>query len=266
METQSYLIQCITNMHVGSGDATYGIIDKMVQRDPVTNYPTIHASSLKGALREQFEKLWEKDTDGINEIFGKKTSDDNEAESGNCNFLSADLLLLPVRCTHRQFTFSLCPQSIEFINKKAKLLVNKEILKTSSTTDKFFTKDKVNEIYIEDDKLELATHSPLLENSISVKGFDVFDQQYAIVENSKFENYTTNLPVIARNRLGKNKNLWYEEVVPHQTIFITYFIPGPTINKNIYTKFSETLEKNIFQIGANSSVGYGLCKFYKINF
>lgn len=34
---KAYFIQCITNMHVGSGDANYGIVDKLVQRDPVTN-------------------------------------------------------------------------------------------------------------------------------------------------------------------------------------------------------------------------------------
>ncbi|NLN94575.1 MAG: type III-B CRISPR module RAMP protein Cmr4 [Bacteroidales bacterium] len=265
METQAYLIQCITNMHVGSGDATYGIIDKMVQRDPVTNYPTIHASSLKGALRERFEKVWENDLSKVNEIFGKKTDNDQDAESGNCNFLNADLLALPVRCTHKQFALSLCPQSIEFINKKAKLLLDKEIIKSPTTHDKLFTNDSVDDIYIEDDQLGPASHSPLLENDISIDDFDAFNQQYAIVEDTKFDNYTANLPVIARNRLGKDKNLWYEEVVPHQSVFITNFIPGPSINKNVFDNFLAELKQNIFQIGANSSVGFGLCKFYKVS-
>ena len=71
MPVQAYFIQCITNLHVGSGDANYGIVDKLVQRDTVYNYPTIHASSLKGALREHFENLWVKDPAKVNEIFGK---------------------------------------------------------------------------------------------------------------------------------------------------------------------------------------------------
>jgi CRISPR-associated protein Cmr4 len=47
MTAKAYLIQCITNLHVGSGDATYGIVDKLVQRDAVYSYPTIHSSSLE---------------------------------------------------------------------------------------------------------------------------------------------------------------------------------------------------------------------------
>jgi CRISPR-associated protein Cmr4 len=105
----AYFIQCITNLHAGSGDANYGIIDKLVQRDTVYNYPTIHASSLKGALRQHFEDAQYSDVN-IEQIFGKKTNDDDEAESGNCNFLSADLVALPVRCSHKQFALTLCPQ------------------------------------------------------------------------------------------------------------------------------------------------------------
>lgn len=53
-KTDIYAIRCITNLHAGSGDATYGVIDKLVQRDPITNYPGIYAPSIKGAIREHF--------------------------------------------------------------------------------------------------------------------------------------------------------------------------------------------------------------------
>lgn len=38
-------------MHVGSGDASYTLIDNQVQRDVITGFPTINSSSLKGSLR-----------------------------------------------------------------------------------------------------------------------------------------------------------------------------------------------------------------------
>ena len=44
----------MTNMHVGNGDVNYNIIDNEVEKDPVTGYPTINASGVKGALREFF--------------------------------------------------------------------------------------------------------------------------------------------------------------------------------------------------------------------
>lgn len=47
--TDTWLIQAISNLHAGKGDADFGIIDKHVQRDPVTGLPVIFASSIKGA-------------------------------------------------------------------------------------------------------------------------------------------------------------------------------------------------------------------------
>lgn len=262
MTAHAFLLQCITNLHVGSGDANYGIVDKLVQRDTVFNYPTIHASSLKGALREYFEKKWEaKDVD---EIFGKKTDIDADAESGNCNFLSADLLALPVRCSHNQFALSFCYQNLDFLNRKSQLLIEKEIFKIPAELNKLYTKDDIKEVYLEDDILETTTHVNIFSLDFKVDNFTAFDNQYAFVDNAKFDVYAQNLPVIARNRVGKNKNLWYEEVVPHQSIFLTYFIPNTLADESIFNRFISELKTGIFQIGANSSVGYGLCKFHEI--
>ncbi len=54
-EHRAYLIETLTNTHVGSGDATYGVADKVIQKDPVTSAPVIHPSSLKGAIKDHFE-------------------------------------------------------------------------------------------------------------------------------------------------------------------------------------------------------------------
>lgn len=265
MKAKAYFLQCITNLHVGSGDANYGIVDKLVQRDTVYNYPTIHASSLKGALREHFSNVMKDDE--VDEIFGKKTNNDEDASSGNCNFLNADLVTLPVRCSHKQFALTLCQQSIKFVNSKTKMLMDKELLKKPSSSNTLFTIDTIDVIYLEDYSISKENHASILKDNITVEGdFDAFDKQYAFVDDDKFDNYTKDLPVIARNKLGENKNLWYEEVVPHQTIFITYLIPNTTMDRKIFDEFEKHLLTNTIQIGANSSVGYGLCKFYKISF
>jgi CRISPR-associated protein Cmr4 len=64
------------------------------------------------------------------------------------------------------------------------------------------------------------------------------------------------LPVVARNCLGENKNLWYEELVPHQSLF--YFVvlvpegePALDFPKPV-------------QFGGNASVGYGYTKVTKL--
>lgn len=64
--------------------------------------------------------------------------------------------------------------------------------------------------------------------------------------------------MIARNCLndqGISENLWYEEIVPHESVF--YF---PVLADNNYIEeFKNTME-NIIQFGANASLGYGLAK------
>lgn len=68
MVARLFQIECITNLHVGSGDVNYNIIDNEVEKDPVTGYATINASGVKGALREYFNKVSEKD---VLSLFGK---------------------------------------------------------------------------------------------------------------------------------------------------------------------------------------------------
>jgi CRISPR-associated protein Cmr4 len=103
-----YLIHCKTNLHAGSGDTNYGIIDKMVQRDPVTELPCIYSSSLKGALREYFENGPEKEAiSGFAEgIFGKIGDDDadgGDKSKGNVVFHEAQLIGLPMRSNKKPY-------------------------------------------------------------------------------------------------------------------------------------------------------------------
>ena len=53
---KAFLIETLTNTHVGSGDTTYGIVDNMIQKDVTTSIPVFHPSSIKGAIRDHFEQ------------------------------------------------------------------------------------------------------------------------------------------------------------------------------------------------------------------
>jgi len=250
---KAYFIKCITNLHVGSGDAAAGIIDKMVQRDPVTHYPTINASSLKGGLREHFESKWGKADERVSKIFGKETGD---TETGTHRFLNADLISLPVRCTHKQYVLS--------FDKKLAGLVNGKVANILGAGKKVFeltVEENANNIYgtaAQAYAEDYALNPKALINPFAI-ATGLIDEQFATFTNSNFENLVKNLPVIARNSVGENKNLWYEEIVPHQTIFITFIGTATASNE-----FDTALEADLIQIGANASVGYGLCKFIPI--
>jgi CRISPR-associated protein Cmr4 len=254
-------------MHAGSGDANYGVIDKLVQRDPVTGYPTVHPSSLKGALREHFEQQpgWEKGGANINKIFGKEAVGGTDSESGEYKFLGADLISLPVRCNFEQYVLGINKVQLDLINIKSELLTNKKMFKVPDNGNNLYYKinEPAYELYAEDIKIEnnnKVAHLPLLNCATELK---CFDKKYASFNDSSFKTISESLPVIARNYIedGTSENLWYEQVVPHQSVFITFI--GMT--ETLKTEFENVLKEGIVQIGGNATIGYGLCKFYKID-
>ena len=110
----------------------------------------------------------------------------------------------------------------------------------------------VNGIQIEGEEVCALTQEAVdvLKNLESVIG-----ERYAIVRD--LNKY--NLPVIARNYLenGISKNLWYEEVVPHGSVFYTIIITPDETN-------ALDMEE-IKQIGGHASIGCGFTKFTKLN-
>jgi CRISPR-associated protein Cmr4 len=78
-----------------------------------------------------------------------------------------------------------------------------------------------------------------------------------IYEISDAEFRKISLPVIARNHLedGISTNLWYEEVVPHESIFYV-----PVLSDASLDEFKKAVNGKVIQFGGNASVGCGLCK------
>lgn len=270
-----YMITALSNMHVGSGDINFGVVDNLVQKDIITSVPIINSSSLKGALREFFSWSGGIDVDRINDIFGppQKAGADGKKKSGSgmYKFFTANLLTLPARSSKKPFFRATAPMLLrEFLNSVELFKLNigqKEIIEklidnVAPEKEKPIIFENLAEVMIEDLK---AVYKPFdkIDELKSVLGCDV-----AIFHDDDFKELCENLPVIARNHLenGKSQNLWYEEVVPRQSRF--YFIvavPDSDDTKDINQKFSKHLQNNLIQIGANASIGYGFTKIKRID-
>ena len=94
MNFHIFKIRCITNLHVGSGDINYNVVDKEVEKD-ITGLPMIHASGIKGALLKHF-KDQKMDENLINYIFGAK-GNGGGSNPGAYRFMDARLLARPMR-------------------------------------------------------------------------------------------------------------------------------------------------------------------------
>ena len=82
-------------------------------------------------------------------------------------------------------------------------------------------------------------------------------------ENDKLSQLCSddNLPIIARNVLenGESKNLWYEQVLPAETVLYTIIQEE---NNDLLNALVG--DGKLVQIGANATIGYGYCKFEQI--
>lgn len=229
-----WLIIPQTNLHVGNeSTVNFSVIDKAIQRDVTTNLPCINSSSLKGAIKEfMTEGLNIQDKD-IKDIFGSIKSDAANIKKGSASFFDASLLFIPKQCIN---------------GKTYELIYCDKVLKS-------FT-DKVNNLVGEDS----ISGDDLLKKVRSEIGSENVAQHS--VEEEEFKKYCNDdsLPIISRNCLenGESVNLWYEQVLPSLSVLATIIV---TREENQMDNF---LDKQIVQIGANATIGYGYCKFVKL--
>jgi len=251
MKTHLFKLECLTDLHVGNGEANYSIIDNEVQKDTVlTDVPIIHASGIKGALKEHFERLWEKEInkeEKIRKIFGgvKKEKDKDGKEKiitvdGKYKFLSALCIARPLRvsCGDRPYVLATGSDILASFSDLLKGLGLSAFYSYQELQLGDGFSSNVRGIKIEN------IESKFLELECLKK---LIGQDFAIAKTLR--DY--DLPTRARNCLDGDGNLWYEEIVPHKSIFYFAVI---TLDDSCELKF----EKNSpVQFGGNASIGNG---------
>ncbi len=269
MSNKIYSIRALSNMHVGSGDNNYGVIDNLVQRDVVTKLPTIHSSSLKGALREfmraEFPDVEINDTGKFEISKAVKAIFGGERQKGGYNFFDASLISIPVRSNKRPFYRATCPSLLEEFKNKIEVFCSEETKnELISTLDKFialnqkekpFIFENAKGVVLESFKAEICDEIEKAEYVVLEK---YVGKNIALFSNEDFNEIAGKdaLPVIARNCLenGQSTNLWYEEIVPRESRFLTVILSDGKSDSN----FAKITEKPV-QIGANATIGYGFC-------
>lgn len=261
MSVNLYRIDCLTNMHVGNGDVNYNIVDNEVEKDPVLGVPTIHSSGIKGALRAYCE---EKEMSDVCSVFGSSrydSTDQTKSTPGSYKFLNANLIARPLRVSQGNISY-INVTTVEMIDGFLKLMHNLGITKI----DGLSLPEKLNLNKFSGEFLVSTDDCKGIEG-FSVEKFDsntdafrllnkLIGDRFGVTSTTMFKSF--DLPVLARNQLdnGISNNLWYEEIVPHQSIF--YFsIVTPQHGK-------ELIFNELVQIGASASIGYGFTKVTKV--
>lgn len=269
-----YVIRAISNLHVGSGEGDFSVIDKQVQRDQITQLPIIHASGIKGALREAMEykargistpQANSGQTDPVTTVFGGSPKDRKKIQQGQYNFFDGKLLALPSRSSHDFFYLATCEAllsdailHIEQFAPENRYLKPLKKLKSKAENTPIYFGENNGDIILEEEWT--ITHSNYDLGILK----DFFGERLALLKNNHIHQLAKELPIIARNYLenGISNNLWYEEIVPREARFLT-MVSREDGNNHL----NDFLEEKTFtvQLGANATVGYGLCTLKKIN-
>lgn len=290
-------IYTMSPLHVSTGQAE-GAIDLPVAKESHTHFPVIPASSLKGVARDAFERaLDNKDT---STLFGpsiKKTDDDSRTQdtadtlyAGNLVFTEAKLVAYAARSLTRPFLYVTCRLVLERLARdaraaKIKALGELKLPSSVASNVKVLVADKPladKTLVIEDwvyakGECELSsdvvTIAQALAKLLPADEPDTrarFEKSLVVIPDQDFASLVRRLPVRARIKLnddtkttgGDDGNLWYEEQVPPDCLFVSFI--GARASRKKGSASTEAFHEKaaqlaISQIGGNETVGEGIC-------
>lgn len=260
MNVHVYKYTCLTNLHVGSGEVNYNIIDNEVERDPATDLPMIHASGIKGALREHFTRK-QMPVGEIDRIFGAPPKNKETIKAGTYKFLDARFLSRPMRVGNSATRAFIPVVSIAALNDYLQLLtafgcnhygIERITLDEKAFGDAQFLTNCADGISVEGERAVRMSESDAAQ---ILRLRDIVGDDFAVARD--LNQYP--LPVMARNCLenGESKNLWYEEIVPHKSVFYQMIIT-PDAAMDL------PLEAEPIQFGGNATIGCGYIRIEKL--
>ncbi len=296
-----YLIQCISPLHVGSGESSEGFVDIPIQRDHL-GFPVIWSSSLKGAIRNRFRNAG--NNKNIEEaIFGPDSNDNMYASA--VLIMDANLLLIPVRSLYGLFAFCTHPYLLRQLYEKLSVAYsitgNTQDHKLPTRLESFIENNK-EKILCSDKTIMNGNKIILKEEEISnVEENSEFKSIFEelLPANIKFKQDILNRLVllndeyadiikrstIVQPRIKLNYEtkhvergaLWTEEALPELSILSTLILIRNSRNSNmksqdIIKKLTETfcndknsnLDQFYIVIGGRETLGRGIIKFNRL--
>jgi len=230
---------CNTPTHVGSG-SELGIVDLPIQRERHTGFPKFEASSLKGSLREAFEreinsrdfKNPEDDDTMIHRLFGfddgslndgqkkelkkhfqkakgknetgEPTYEDQSSFAGALGFTDARLLLFPVKSMKGVFAWITCFRALKQFESDMQL--SDSSFKFAGLNEKFL---QSNETYLFASNSNLKVGENIL---LEEYAFKVSNELNGTVQ-VEINGTKTNFPDwLAQNLYANNGSYWSEKI------------------------------------------------------
>lgn len=285
-----------TPMHAGSGDSL-GIIDMPIQRERQTSFPKIEASSLKGSIREHFERAKGEKDNSVLAAFGTEGVNGKDSKAGSLGFTDARLLLFPVKSMKGIFAWITCPKVISVFNEELSLAGHKTQFnvneKTVATGNNLSLNS--NKIVLEEYTFEVndVTGAKNVVNELGewlslnlLNGEGYFAKKLmtdiVVLSDDDFKDFVNlSTEVLTRTEIDnetgtvKEGALFTEEYLPAEALMYSNVLTAAEFvtsddkkaDKQFDTEaklrdyFSEFIASdNVFQIGGNATLGKGIVK------
>ncbi|MBN2835289.1 MAG: type III-B CRISPR module RAMP protein Cmr4 [Candidatus Delongbacteria bacterium] len=288
-----------TSMHAGSGDSL-GIVDLPIQRERHTSFPKIEASSLKGSIREHFERAsekYEKDPK-ILAAFGTEGDDGIGSKAGSLGFTDARLLLFPVKSMKGVFAWIVCPQIIAKFNEELKLAGHEISFKIEESliapdcnlllgNNKIVLEEYTFNVKSSNSVKELGTWlaGRLFQNDTENYFAKKLKADIVVLSDDDFKDFVNlSTEVVTRTQIDnetgtvKDGALFTEEYLPAESILYTNVLTAAEFSSkdeegvkmasklfenegDLRKYFGEFISKNnVFQIGGNATLGKGIVR------
>ncbi len=278
-------------MHVGAGRGASIHVELPVQRDEF-GFPTIWASSLKGALRANFDRGSKCDK---NTIFGPEPASPEVSEySSAASFTDARLILIPGRLLKGVWAYITSPHMLEqfrtllevrgervdvpSVGGNEALVSKPELLLTGSDGRRYIV---VNEARLEarEDKSVIESLSKVLPDKIANM---VKDRGIIVVSDTVARDIVNRSMVIQhRVRLDPSTKtvvrgaLWSEEYMPSNTVMASLVVcreprrrrsegeacaNAMDVCSDLVSYFTNT--RSTIYVGGKETIGKGLVELY----
>lgn len=274
--TSLMFVHAYSPLHAGTGQST-GAIDLSIAREKATGMPYIPGSSIKGVLRDVFEKdsaIAEK----TKNIFGPDA--ENAAESsGSVYFGDARLLLLPIRSFSGTFAYVTSPYILgRFIRdlREAGNTTNLKVNFTMTQEECFVSANSAlnkatadNKVILEDLDFASKTSNDLTEIAKEISkltGVVGIEERLVVVHDNIMSFLSEQgTEVTARIRLDDDVKtvvegaLWYEEHLPAETV-LSGLLCETNLADGEAKKLLQNKTQKLVQLGGKSTVGRGMSK------
>lgn len=267
----------VTPCHAGSG-SSFSVIDLPIQRERHTNWPVIHASGMKGAMRAQFDRYKGKgqmdqkvEGDLTELVFGSEKSE----FAGSLSVSDAKILAFPMRSSFAPFVWVTSPAVLARLNKDLKLagkdVADLSCLKDLARGEALWVKgdfEAGNNILLEDvevvteKKMEFAAMTDILAKAerLLIVHDEVFN--YGV---SNCTSVMAHISIDQKTGTTTDGSLRYQEELPSDTILYSVVSWGNSRNIGEQIKadmikgfVTEQAISSHLQVGGDETLGRGI--------